>query len=186
MTETVEWNNSGLLAEIERRSGTKISACLQCHKCSTGCPTGVEMDYLPSQIMRLIQLGCEIQLFESRSIWLCASCQACTTRCPMSIDISAVMDSLRIMAVERKAFIADTRSKQFNRSFLTSIRLHGRLYELELMALYKLRSGDLFSDITKVPRMLAKRKLALLPKFLTGLPEVSAVFKRSAKEEKKR
>ncbi len=43
----------------------------------------------------------------SRAIWLCASCEACTTRCPMGIDMAAVMDALRMMAVERKAALPD-------------------------------------------------------------------------------
>ena len=72
----------------------------------SGCPIGPEMDLLPSQIMRLAHLGLEGEVLESESIWLCASCEACTTRCPMEIDIAAVMDALRILAVERKADIA--------------------------------------------------------------------------------
>ena len=32
-----------------------------------------------------------------------------------------------------------------------------------MMAAYKLRTGDLFSDVDKVPQMLAKGKLSLLP-----------------------
>ena len=61
------------------------------------------MDLLPSQVMRLVHLGAEDEVLESQAIWLCASCEACTTRCPMDIDIAAVMDALRILAVERKA-----------------------------------------------------------------------------------
>ena len=100
------------------------------------------MDLLPSQVMRLIHLGLEGEVLESQSIWLCASCEACTTRCPMEIDIAAVMDALRILAVERKADIPDSRGKQFNRSFLGSVRHHGRVFEAGMMAAYKLRSGD--------------------------------------------
>ena len=81
MAEPLEWIDSDLLREVERRSGTPVSACYQCHKCTTGCPVGPEMDLLPSQIMRMIYLGAEPELLESRSIWLCASCEACTTRC---------------------------------------------------------------------------------------------------------
>ena len=43
----------------QRRSGTPVSACFQCHKCTTGCPVGPEMDLLPSQVMRLVHLGAE-------------------------------------------------------------------------------------------------------------------------------
>ena len=42
------------------------------------------MDFLPSQIMRLVHLGAENEVLGSQAIWLCASCEACTTRCPMA------------------------------------------------------------------------------------------------------
>lgn len=186
MNNTLEWKDAALLSEVERRSGSPVSACLQCHKCSVGCPVGPDMDLLSSQIMRLIHLGAMDEVLESQAIWACASCEACSTRCPMGIDIAGVMDVLRMMAVERKATIADARGKNFNQSFLTSVRWHGRVYEFGMMALYKLTSLDLFSDMDKLPRMLAKRKLAFLPHFSSSAKDVRKVFKRAEEEEKKR
>jgi len=104
----------------------------------------------------------------------------------MGIDIAAVMDVLRMMAVERKAAVPDKRGKSFNKAFLTSVRWHGRVFELGMMTLYKLASRDLFSDIDKVPRMLARRKLSFVPHFSRSVREVRRVFKRSHEEEKKR
>lgn len=172
------------MREVERRSGTAVSACYQCHKCSTGCPTAAEMDVLSSQVMRLIHLGAEDEVLTSRGIWMCASCEACTTRCPMGIDIAAVMDALRIMAVERKVAIPDARGEQFNRSFLHSVRRHGRVWELGMLAAYKLRSRDVFSDMDKAPRMLAKRKLALRPNRSGSADEVKEIFRRAEEEDK--
>lgn len=186
MTETLTYKSTELLREVEKRSGTKVSRCLQCHKCSTGCPVAPEMDYMSSQVMRLIILGEEDELLRSRAIWLCASCEACSTRCPMDIDIAGVMDALRMMAVERKVVRPDARSKEFNNAFLTSVKWHGRVFEAGMMALYKLRSKDLFSDMDKVPKMLSKRKLALLPHFSKVAGEIRKVFKRAEEEEKKR
>ncbi len=186
MADTLEWNSTAFLREVERRSGTPVSACFQCHKCSTGCPIGPEMDLLSSQIMRLIHLGQEREVLESRSIWLCASCAACTTRCPMEIDIAAVMDTLRILAVERKVALPNARGEQFNRSFLRSVRRHGRVFELGMMIAYKLRSHDLLADAGKAPQMLAKGKLPLLPKSSDSAGEVRAVFRRAEQEEKTR
>lgn len=182
----LELTNDKFVNEVERRAATPVSACVQCHKCSTGCPTGPEMDLLPSQIMRLTQLGQSDEILASRSVWLCASCSACTTRCPMGIDIAGVMDTLRMLAVERKAAVPDKRGKLFNEAFLGSVRRHGRVFELGMMTVYKLRSGDLFSDMDKVPKMLAKRKLTLLPHFSAAAKEVREIFKRAEEEEKKR
>jgi heterodisulfide reductase subunit C len=185
MAEALEWKNTQFVEEVERRSGTPVSACFQCHKCSTGCPTGEEMDFLSSQVMRLVHLGEEEAVLGSRAIWLCASCEACTTRCPMGIDIAGVMDALRILAVERKAAIPDTRGEKFNRSFLGSVRNHGRVFELGMMAAYKLRSGDLFSDVGKFPQMLAKGKIALLPNRGGDAKRVREVFRRAEEEDKR-
>ncbi|MDD5286535.1 MAG: 4Fe-4S dicluster domain-containing protein [Desulfuromonadaceae bacterium] len=186
MPDTLEWQTGTFLKEVERRSGTPVSACFQCHKCSTGCPIAPEMDRLSSQVMRMIHLGQEQPLLESESIWLCASCEACTTRCPMQIDIAAVMDSLRMMAVEAKALLPNARGEQFNRSFLQSVSRNGRVFELGMMVAYKLRSRDFFADAEKTGQMLAKGKLSLLPKKSGNAKAVADVFRRAEEEEKKR
>ena len=186
MSDILLWNSSDLLEEVQRRSGTAPGACFQCHKCSTGCPIGPDMDILPSQIMRLVHLGAENEVLGSHAIWLCASCEACTTRCPMGIDIAGVMDALRMMAVERKASLPDARGEQFNRSFLNSVRHHGRVFELGMMIGYKLRSRSFFADADKAPQMLKKGKLSLLPKRSGSVGEVRQVFRKADEEEKKR
>ena len=185
MGDALQWTGAALAEEVERRSGTPVRACFQCHKCTTGCPIGPEMDLLPSQVMRLVHLGAERDVLESRAIWLCASCEACTTRCPQGIDIAAVMDTLRMLAVQRKAAVGDNRGKQFNRSFLSSVRRHGRVFEVGMLAAYKLRSGDLFSDVTKVPEMLTKGKLAFLPNRSENAGKVRKLFDRAEEEERK-
>jgi len=184
MADTMQWNDTGFLEEVQQRSGTPVSACLQCHKCSTGCPVGQEMDYLPSQVMRLVHLGAESEALNSRAIWLCASCAACSTRCPMEIDVAGVMDTLRIMAIDRQVALPDAHGQQFNSSFLRSVRWHGRVFEMGMLAEYKLRSGDLFADMDKVPQMLTKGKLALLPSDGGDASGARVIFKRAEEEEK--
>jgi heterodisulfide reductase subunit C len=185
MTQALEWTNTALREEVERRSATPVAACLQCHKCSSGCPIAPETDLLSSQVMRMVQLGQEEDLLASRAIWLCASCEACTSRCPMGIDVAGVMDVLRMMAVERKVTGADRRVRQFNAAFLGSVRRHGRVFELGMMTAYKVRALDFFSDVAKLPKMLAKRKLALLPHRSAASKKVRELFKRAQEEEKR-
>jgi heterodisulfide reductase subunit C len=96
------------------------------------------------------------------------------------------MDALRIMAIERKVAIPDSRGAKFNRSFLRSVRRHGRLYELGMLMAYKLRSGDLLADVTKTPRMLAKRKISVLPASSGNTKAVQEVFRRAEQEDKDR
>jgi heterodisulfide reductase subunit C2 len=185
MTEPLCWQNGDLLAEVQQRADTPVGACFQCHKCTTGCPIGPEMDFLPSQVMRLVHLGAEQEVLQSRAIWQCASCVTCSTRCPQGIDIAGVMDALRVMAIERQAALPDARGTKFHRSFLSSVRHHGRVYEMGMMAFYKFRTGDLLSDVGKVPQMLAKGKLSLLPHRSNATAEVREVFRRAAEEDRK-
>jgi heterodisulfide reductase subunit C len=104
----------------------------------------------------------------------------------MDIDIAAVMDTLRMMAVERQVAPPDARGKHFNRSFLRSVRRHGRVFELGMLAAYKMRSRDLFSDVDKAPKMLKKRKLSFFPHRSGSAAEVREVFRRAEEEEQKR
>ncbi|KKK90618.1 hypothetical protein LCGC14_2721200 [marine sediment metagenome] len=43
--------------EVEERSGIKVRECYQCGKCTAGCPVAYEMDYMPNQIIRFVQIG---------------------------------------------------------------------------------------------------------------------------------
>jgi heterodisulfide reductase subunit C len=52
------------------------------------------MDILPSQAIRLAQLGLE-EALEANTIWYCASCQTCLARCPRGVDLPRVMEALR-------------------------------------------------------------------------------------------
>ncbi|MHC1585793.1 MAG: 4Fe-4S dicluster domain-containing protein [Candidatus Syntropharchaeia archaeon] len=84
--------------KVEELSEQNIFSCYQCGKCSAGCPIVDFMDFLPNQVIRLVQLG-EEDVLDSKTIWLCASCFTCLSRCPRGIDLSRVMEALRIMVL---------------------------------------------------------------------------------------
>jgi heterodisulfide reductase subunit C len=52
------------------------------------------MDVLPSQVIRLAQLGLK-EATETNTIWYCAACQTCLSRCPRGVDLPRVMEALR-------------------------------------------------------------------------------------------
>ena len=86
--------------QVEETSGQDLLACNQCGKCSAGCPVVATMDLLPSQVIRMAQLGME-EVLESDTIWICASCLTCVTRCPKGVDLPRLMEALRQIALRR-------------------------------------------------------------------------------------
>jgi heterodisulfide reductase subunit C len=90
------------VAKIEELSGQKILACYQCGKCSAGCPAISEMDILPNQVIRYVQLGFKDELLKSKSSWVCASCLTCNARCPKGIKIAEVMEAVRQISLRKR------------------------------------------------------------------------------------
>jgi heterodisulfide reductase subunit C len=185
MTSTaLSLSDLSFLREVEKRSGAEVSACLQCHKCSAGCPVGKETDLRSSQIMRLVAFGEKASLLSSKAIWLCASCEACTSRCPMDIDVAAVIDTLRAMAKEEASALALPRVDIFNRSFLKSVSRHGRVFETGMMVAYSFKTMNLFSNLGRATKMLARGRLAFAPSKSRDRARVKALMKAAAKRGK--
>jgi heterodisulfide reductase subunit C len=90
------------VAKVEELSGQKILACYQCGKCSAGCPAVSEMDILPNQVIRYIQMGLKDELLKSNSYWVCASCLTCNARCPKGIKIAEVMEGVRQILLRKR------------------------------------------------------------------------------------
>jgi heterodisulfide reductase subunit C len=86
---------------VEELSGENIDLCFQCGACSSGCPMTEEMDYLPSKIIRMVQMGME-EALDTNTIWVCTTCFNCEVRCPRGIDIANIMEALRQLVLRQK------------------------------------------------------------------------------------
>ena len=84
-----------LVRRIEEISGQDLLACYQCGRCSAGCPSADLMEILPSQVIRLAQLGLIEEILRSQTVWYCAACLSCTARCPKGVDLARIMEALR-------------------------------------------------------------------------------------------
>jgi heterodisulfide reductase subunit C len=160
-------------------SGEDVSKCIQCGKCSAGCPISPEMDLQPNQVIHLIQINDLETVLRSQTIWLCASCQTCSARCPEDIDVAQIMDSLRKLAVEEKVPIGEENGMKFDELFLDSIRKRGRVNEMEVLLRYNLAAGQPFKDSHLGLVMLAKRKLSFSSRKIKEVGLIKEIFKNS-------
>ena len=164
-------------SRVQTESGQDMAQCYQCGKCTAGCPYAFAYDISVSQMMRLVQSGRKEAALSAKSLWMCATCETCTTRCPNGIDVARVMDVLRHMS-RREGFAAASAVKTFWDCFLDSVRNHGRVFELGLMAGYVARTGRFWTDMDLAPRMLPKGKMSFLPHAIVGKDEVQKIFMR--------
>ena len=176
--ETIRLTSSTLqdfANEVRRRTGEDASRCYQCGNCTAGCPYTEFFDYPVSQIMRMIQTGQREKVLSSHAIWLCATCETCTTRCPCEINVADVMDGLRNIAYKEKRF-TEKDIRTFYEAFLASLGNHGRIFELEIIARYNLKSGHLLTDADLGPKVM--KQLHFLPKRIKGRDDVARIFKK--------
>jgi heterodisulfide reductase subunit C len=168
-----------LLDAVARISGTDISRCYQCKKCSSGCPVTTLVKSPPAEIIRRLQLGAGNELLESDLVWTCLSCETCSARCPMEIDIAGVIDSLRTLARETGAARPKGNMPLFNKEFLRMVKTFGRSYDLPMIAAYKVGTGKIRQDMEKFPTMLRKGKMAVLPPTGGDRRKVKRIFEKT-------
>lgn len=164
---------------VAQKSGQPIELCYQCGKCSAGCPMSAAMDLKPNQMMELLRLGRPEPVWESLAIWLCVGCETCAARCPNGISIGRVMDCLREMGNGREANGRGRKIKLFHREFLNSVRANGRVHEPVMLTRYKLKTGDIFSDLNIGVRMFRKGKFNLLPERIKDRASVRELFNQT-------
>lgn len=171
--------DSSLKGAVEKISGVDLSVCLQCKKCSSGCPVAKLTKLRPSEIIRRLHLDAGDELLESDILWMCVSCETCSTRCPMGIDVAAVMDALRKLALERGASKQEGNVPLFNKAFLKTVEIFGRTYEILMIAAYKFGTGKLMDDTEKFPTMLKKGKISVIPSLGGDRKTVRRIFKKT-------
>jgi len=164
-------------SEVKTRSGVEVGLCWHCKTCVNGCPFSEAMDYAPDAVLRLVQLGLKKEALGNSTIWLCVGCNTCSIQCPNAIDVAAVNDTLREMAIEQGA-VSEPDILKFHREVLNSIKRHGRTHKLEIMLRYKAYRHDWFGDLGVGLRMLAKRKLDLLPAKSPDIQVIRQLFEQ--------
>jgi heterodisulfide reductase subunit C len=174
--------NRSFVDKVIEESGQDIYQCYQCAKCSGGCPGSFAMDYLPSQIIRMLMLGMREEVLKSRTIWVCMGCSTCTTRCIRNIDVAHVMDTLRQEAVKAGYEDEGKYVISFNDSFLYFVRQFGRSFESGMAMLNNMKTGNFTKDMQFGLPMMLKGKAKVLPHRIRGRREIKNIFKKTRRE----
>ncbi len=112
-----------------------IQSCIQCGTCTGSCPNAFAMDLTPRHLWRLVLMQQKDDIFQSRTFVLCSACYYCTLRCPRGLPLTEAMGGLKQIAAKEDLPLYK-HSIRFYKSFMESIRRHGRVRETEFMTLY--------------------------------------------------
>lgn len=150
------------LHEVVRESGQNLLECLQCGKCSGGCPITSEKVGGPRRMIAQILYGLKEQALRDPTWWYCVSCGTCASRCPVEINVYKVATVLCEMAEREKIAPSEPGIHRFEELFLKSVRKNGRVLELQTAMLFNLRSWKPFKDAGKGLRLIMKGAISPL------------------------
>ena len=173
-----------LLKEVQ----ADVRDCYQCGNCTASCPAAFTFDYMPNQLMRMLQVGMVDEVLKSKAIQLCIQCLVCTGRCPRNIDVAGIFEDLETIAVAQERDVPE-HTKTFNRAFMSAVAHFGRLPELYMMGTFFLGTKNpkiAMRDAPLAVPMLTKGKMAIMPKRAKGADEVGRIYKKSMEKAKAR
>ena len=169
------------LKRVIRESGQNLLECLQCGKCSGGCPITSDVVGGPRRMIAEILAGMKEQTLKDPTWWYCVSCGTCATRCPVEINFYKVATVLCEMAENEKLSPSEPDIHRFEKLFLDSARKHGRVRELQTAMAYNIRSWKPFKDADKGMKLMIKGAISpmeILKGKKQGGERVSRIFQR--------
>jgi len=139
-----------------------VSACIQCGTCTGSCPNAFAMDLTPRQLWYNVLMGEKETVFHSKTFSLCSVCYYCTLRCPRGLPLTETMSSLKQIAAKEN-LEPYKKSIRFYKSFMESVRRHGRVREMEFMTLFFLAMKNPFIPLLFAPlgmKLMSKGKVS--------------------------
>ena len=162
--------------EINDLTNQNILLCYQCQKCTATCPVSNYMDIKPDVVVRMAINGKIKELMRCKTIWLCTGCETCGSRCPNLISVGKINEYLRQLAFENNIEPAIKPALEIHRAFLNSIERFGIVHEASMLAEFKIRTKDFFSDLKLGIKMFLKGKIPLKPHTIKGIREIKRMF----------
>lgn len=171
------------LKQVIEKSGENLLECLQCGKCTAGCPIASDTVGGPRQLIAAILMGMQERVFQDPTWAYCISCGTCAGRCPVEINMYHVATALCELAEAEGKAIPDPAIDLFEELFLDSVRKYGRVHELRTVMAFNMRTLQPFKDM--MPGMNLMRKGAFSPfDILKGAKKkksVAPIFSRALK-----
>jgi heterodisulfide reductase subunit C2 len=144
------------LDEVIERSGQDLLRCLQCGKCSGGCPITSETVGGPRRLIARILGGMKEEALRDPTFWYCVSCGTCATRCPVEINTYALSTTLCEMAAEEGIEPSEPGIHLFEEICLKSIEKNGRIREINAALAFNMRSLRPWADADIGTKMMLK------------------------------
>jgi heterodisulfide reductase subunit C2 len=162
-----------------------VSTCIQCGTCTGSCPNAFAMDLTPRQLWYNVLMGEKDTIFHSKTFFLCSVCYYCTLRCPRGLPLTETMGALKQIAAKEN-LVPYKNSIRFYKSFMESVRRHGRVREMEFMMLYFLSMKNPFMLLQFAPlgiKLMAKGKVSFgFPS--KGIGALESIFRKVEELEK--
>ena len=153
--------------------GGDALACVQCGRCTAGCPVAPLSGDAPHQLVRWVILGATAELAASPHPSRCVGCATCTRRCPNGVDVAAVVARLRALA---PGAAADPVTR-YHAIFLRSLARFGRVHELGVAR--RVRGvGALLSEAAYGWRLLRAGKLHVRASRVRARKDLRALIQR--------
>ena len=140
-----------------------VNSCIQCGTCTGSCPNSFAMDLTPRQLWYNVLMGEKETIFHSKTFSLCSVCYYCTLRCPRGLPLTEAMSALKQIAAKEN-LVPYKKSVRFYKSFMESVRRHGRVREMEFMIFYFLSMKNPFIPLKFAPlgmKLMGKGKISV-------------------------
>ena len=98
----MEKNMKNVRENILRISGSNVTKCMKCGKCSGTCPAYDEMEYHPHQFVYMVETGDIEPLMNSESLYKCLTCFACVDRCPRGVEPAKLVEAVRLEVIRQQ------------------------------------------------------------------------------------
>ncbi|MBU7033441.1 MAG: 4Fe-4S dicluster domain-containing protein [Theionarchaea archaeon] len=79
-----------------------VEKCVQCGKCTAGCPSGRQSRLRTRMLVQLAYQGRDVT--DMKELWDCTTCYNCAERCPKGVNTVDAVIALRNLAVRKGNF----------------------------------------------------------------------------------